>query len=1431
MNVEPTTHPSAVELAGYSLGKLDEAATIAVAAHLETCPDCRQAAAQVPPDTFVGIIQTARAALPAVTPAPAMMPSRLGASPSLLSGARPQAEAELELPPELADHPRLRILRVLGRGGMGVVYLAEHRLMKQMRAVKVISKALLDHPEALPRFHREVQTAAQLDHRNIVRAYDAEQAGDLHMLVMEYVEGFDLAKVLERKGPLPVAHSCHYIRQAALGLQHAFEKQMVHRDIKPQNLLLVPEKGLVKVTDFGLARLVSERQQGKGLTAQNAVMGTVEYIAPEQATDARTADIRADIYSLGCTLYTLLTGRTPFQEETAVKMILAHLDQEAPPLHELRPEVSRELSTVVAKMMAKERVRRYPTPREVAEVLAGFCKPGGKAVTAEPISLQPTPQLSVGTLFKTDTDRVPQIRTRDAAQVPLAKPITEPTSLAQPAISPPTVPESSPWAQLTADTAMAPKVAKKPRGESSPKELRRRWPWLVAAGGAAFFILLGIIFSIQSKHGTIVIELSDPKANVEVKVDGEIIHLREGSHSLKLQAGEHHLRVEGKDFVTEARSFSVQRGINPVLQVTLVPYHERKLLPIEDAPKRVATSNSLGMLEQSKIPIVERFAWQPRELVAVWGEHRGRHWGSISAAVVSPDGKFIVSGGEDRAVRVWDPDTLSELAVLSGHNAPVRAVVVAHENRKIVSADAAGMIRLWNYSETWTSESVVRKGQNGAINSLAFSPASSRLASAGTGDYAISLWYMTKKDTLSPMHGKLIHHTDEVTALAFSPDGTHLASAGRDKTVALWRVTLAQPKIREVLRGHTDTISGLVFSPDGSKLYTSSHDKTIRVWNVTSPQARGEVMYQADAPIHSLTSSRDGTTLACGCTGAPGNTLVHLLEIGNSQPKQRAVIKGNREVAHTLAFGPDGKMLATGSAEGRLRLWNVANTPPVELVSPLGHAHSLRSLAFSPDGSRLVSGGLDLAARLWEADSSSKNEPQVLPSGWGKTLSAAFSPNGKTLALGETYSFLVSLWDMEAHPPKKRETLRGHSDWVTSVSISPDGKTLASCGGTVIRFWDLTKEKPDATDPFAGTGRKAPPAHLFTFSPDGKRGAGASWSNGQVWSWKREGNQLVQGVRLDGHQENVLALAYAPDSKTFASASRDGTVRIWEVDHDNSRLRHVLTSHTEAVFGLAYNPRDGSLITASDDGWVIIWDVVAGKKLREWHFPGPVRAVACAPDGRHLATGNGNGTIYVLRMRNDSKDLALDNMVLALDADFNRSRDGFPIGESPTLKYAYANEQWHLTITGGGLWWPGHQPLHKLQLDDFVCEVEAQFSKSDEQGGWGMGLTRNSGKTHPWTGVEMNGDGQFRINLYDHKKQEAVLPWTSYAATKHVTQTNTIRLEVKGNVMRLFVNGQFAAERTNKELLPAPRSITVYAFTSKPPVEVKFSRVRVWKPL
>jgi serine/threonine protein kinase len=245
-------------------------------------------------------------------------------------------DARFAIPAPLRNHFRYRIIRRLGRGGMGSVFLAEHRLMKQLRAIKVINPALIDNPRAVERFTREIDLLSKLRHPAIVQGFDGEEAAGLYLLVMEYIEGETLDQVIERQGLLPVGLACEYARQAAEGLQYAHEQGLVHRDIKPANLMLTAD-GQIKILDFGLARLRSESRADTGLTQEHASIGTPDYSAPEQALDACNADICADIYSLGCTLFYLLTGRPPFGKPSAFAVSVAHLHEPPPSLRELRP--------------------------------------------------------------------------------------------------------------------------------------------------------------------------------------------------------------------------------------------------------------------------------------------------------------------------------------------------------------------------------------------------------------------------------------------------------------------------------------------------------------------------------------------------------------------------------------------------------------------------------------------------------------------------------------------------------------------------------------------------------------------------------------------------------------------------------------------------------------------------------------------------------------------------------------------------------------------------------------------------------------------------------------------------------------------------------------------------------------------------------------
>ena len=256
------------------------------------------------------------------------------------------------------------ILDKLGQGGMGMVLKAEHRRMARIVALKVLSPAVTKNPEAAKRFQREVKAAAKLEHPNIVTAHDADEANGTHFLVMQYVEGIDLAALVQKQGPLSVEKAVPIVLQAARGLAYAHSRGVVHRDIKPANLLLDRE-GTVKILDMGLARLDSAGVEQDQLTGTGQIMGTVDYMAPEQAMDTKTADARADIYSLGITLWYLLTGRAAYDGDTFFQKMLAHQNKPIPSLRGACPQASAELEAVFAKMVAKTPESRYQSMTDV----------------------------------------------------------------------------------------------------------------------------------------------------------------------------------------------------------------------------------------------------------------------------------------------------------------------------------------------------------------------------------------------------------------------------------------------------------------------------------------------------------------------------------------------------------------------------------------------------------------------------------------------------------------------------------------------------------------------------------------------------------------------------------------------------------------------------------------------------------------------------------------------------------------------------------------------------------------------------------------------------------------------------------------------------------------------------------------------------------
>ena len=284
------------------------------------------------------------------------------------------------------------LIELLGRGGMGLVYKAMHRRMDRVVALKVLSPEAVKTQTLVERFHREVKAVAKLSHPNIVTAHDADEHRGTHFLVMEFVAGQDLSSLVRDRHRLPLADAVDYIAQAACGLEFAHRHGVVHRDIKPANLLLSHE-GAIKILDLGLARFDDAiGKTAEGLTTSGSVMGTVDYMSPEQAEDTRHADARSDIYSLGCSFFALLANRIPFPAETVMKRLLAHRETPLPNLKSLRDDVPDELIAIVGRMLAKQPKDRFQTMAEVEAALRdllvrwGVSRPSFERSAAAPSS-------------------------------------------------------------------------------------------------------------------------------------------------------------------------------------------------------------------------------------------------------------------------------------------------------------------------------------------------------------------------------------------------------------------------------------------------------------------------------------------------------------------------------------------------------------------------------------------------------------------------------------------------------------------------------------------------------------------------------------------------------------------------------------------------------------------------------------------------------------------------------------------------------------------------------------------------------------------------------------------------------------------------------------------------------------------------------------
>ncbi len=686
-----------------------------------------------------------------------------------------------------------RLLEPLGAGGMGQVFKAWQKRLNRIVALKLIRPELMEqNPAAVRRFKREALAVAQLNHPNIVSIYDFDEADGTHFIVLEYVDGPDLERLVQENGPLPVSLACDFVRQAALGLQHAHEAGLVHRDIKPGNLLIARSataprsgatdagagwaQGLVKILDMGLARMESLFEAKSSLTREGAMMGTPDYCSPEQARDAGSADIRADLYSLGCTLYFLLSGRPPFPDGSMVEKLLKHQNDEPLPIEHLRPDTPPAVCAVVRQMMAKDPAQRPQLPIELAEKLAEVV--GASNAEAESASYSRLPPTQMGAIIPLIPAETPLPAAQDTHDAVSVLPPLPPRPLSPSRTGTTTRPN--------ADSAVPPPVQ------------------VVTAGSLK------------------------PRASDEEMLPSEdMIPPAQKSSVLRGHNGP----VMGLAFSSDCKLLATG-GVDATLHVWSLGKEPREVAVLQeprlgDVHVVAFAPNGQYVISGSASINARMWRWNFRE--SVDRDRTPLEGPSFSDALTfSPDGQNLASA-VGSSIWLWNCADVPprKRTVMKNQTGDVKSLVFTPDNKHLISGDSGGMIQYWKLGWLGTRPGNTLAAHRAGISCLAFSRDGLLLASAGA-DRTVRIW---DGNGAGPKEQSVLRGLKgTVRQMLFLPDEQLLLTVCDGGQIVLWQWAAGQREFEWKLE--QPMICALALASDGSLLAAGSTDGTATLYDL-----------------------------------------------------------------------------------------------------------------------------------------------------------------------------------------------------------------------------------------------------------------------------------------------------------------------------------------------------------------------------------------------------------------------------------------------------------------------------------------------------------------------------------------------------------------------------------------------------------------------